>query len=159
MHPNTLSGVTGPDHSPHSMHASLVSPSLAHSSTPAAPTYQAPHSVYHPPAINPMQNPYNPYESSPGSGVHRGAYNGYGGYGAASAVGTPQLSPSSAVYNPNYNYHAAPSKPPPTSGYPSTLHAPAAAPAAAAMAQPVPPPHHAHYHGGKNFPPSAPPGY
>lgn len=50
-------------------------------------------------------NPYIPpqgssYGASPGA--YGGGYGGYGGYGAATSVGT-HGSPSSAVYNPNYN--------------------------------------------------------
>lgn len=140
LHPHTLAWWTGSDRTAHpSVRAVPTQPIPVAAPRPAvASVYHAPHSVYQPPNAG---SPYNPYAASPGYNAY-GGYSGYGGYGAAGSVGAQQSSPSSAVYDPNYN---------------AALYAHQVGRAAgpSAVANPM----HG-VDGGKQLPPpSAPPGY
>jgi hypothetical protein len=182
MHPSTLAWCSGGNAcpSPHLRHTPAPSQPIAFppaaASAPGGGAYKAPHSVYNPPVSAAQHASLNapPYSSSPGTGAY-GAYGGYGGYGAASSMGAQQSSPSSAVYNPNYNsalhynqtmnYQGA-------GVYPSAgdtaapqhdhhHHHQQYAQPPAVVAQPVPMAYNNAYpnYGDKNPPPSAPPGY
>ena len=141
---------------------------VTHSSTGSS-GYHAPQSAYtYSTGDYSTHSAYNPSLSPP----YNAGYAGYGGYGPSTAGVSgyqAQSSPGSAVYNPHYQHHIPPQPSAqhhpagyPPAGYAAAPHpyATATAPPAAVVAHPVSTAGNGHtaVYGGKNLPPSAPPG-